>query len=75
MNKARRASLNAIINALTEQKDALEIIHDEEESAMDNMPESLQETERYELMEEAVDSMDDALSSLEDAIDTLECLF
>ena len=73
MNKARRAKLNAIINALNDLRSDLELVHDEEQDVMDNMPESLQESERYERMEEAVDNMDDALSSLEDAVDSLEC--
>jgi len=75
MNKARRAALNAIVNGITELKDALENVHDDEETAMDNMPESLQETERYEIMEEAVDAMSDAIDALDEAIDALEGIF
>lgn len=73
MNKVRRAKLNAIINALNDLRSDLELVHDEEQDVMDNMPESLQESERYERMEEAVDNMDDAMSSLDDAVDSLEC--
>ena len=39
---------------------------------MDNMPESLQESQRYCDMEEAVDNMDSAIDSLDDAIDYIE---
>ena len=73
MNKARRAKLNAVINALTELKDDLEIIHDEEDEAMENMPESLQESDRYYAMEEACDNMSDAMDALDEAIESLEC--
>ena len=75
MNKARRASLNAILNAIIEQKDALEIVCDEEETARDNMPESLQGTERYDNMSDAVDAMYDAIDSLDEAIEELEGIF
>lgn len=72
MNKARRAELNRIINAIQDLKSDLEIVHDEEEEAMDNMPESLQDSDRYCAMEEAVDSMDNALDELDDVIEYLE---
>lgn len=72
MNKARRVSLNRIINALTELKDDLETVKGEEEEAMDNMPESLQDSDRYCAMEEAVDNMDNAIDELDDVIEYLE---
>ena len=72
MNKARRAELNRIINAIQELKNDLEIVHDEEEEAMDNMPESLQDFDRYCAMEEAVDNMDNAIDELDDVIEYLE---
>ena len=37
MNKARRAVLNKIINALSDLKDELETVKDEEEEAMDRL--------------------------------------
>ena len=72
MNKARRAVLNKIINALTELKDELESIKEDEQDAMDNLPESLQDSDRYSAMEEAVDNMDSAFDGIEDVIDYLE---
>ena len=38
-----------------------------EQDAMDNIPENLQATERYERMEDVVDSLNDALEKIEDA--------
>ena len=75
MNKARRATLNAIMNAITEQKYALESVRDDEETAKDNLPESLQGSDRYDTMEEAVNAMDDAICSIEEAINRLEDVF
>ncbi len=45
---------------------------DEEQEAFDNLPESLQETERGEKMSNAIEQMDYAISSIEDAIDNIE---
>ena len=36
------------------------------------MPESLQETDRYYAMEEAVSSIEGALDNLQDAVDNIE---
>ena len=72
MNKARRAELNRIINTIYELQSDIDAIKADEENARDNMPESLQGTERYEAMDAAVDELDDALSSIDDVIEHLE---
>lgn len=72
MNKARRAKLSAVINVLTELKDSVEILQDEEQTAFDNLPESMQESERGEAMQDAADNMSDAMDLLDEAIEALE---
>ena len=47
-------------------------MHDDEETAMDNLPESLQESDKYYTMEEACDAMSDAMDAIDEAIDSLE---
>lgn len=74
MNKARRAKINSIINGLNDLKSDLELVHDEEEETMENMPESLQGSARYEAMEEACDNMSDAMDALDEAIESLEAV-
>ena len=69
MNKARRKELDRIHSAILELYEALEEVKAEEEEAMDNMPESLQESERYEIMEEAVSNMEYAVDSLQEAME------
>jgi len=79
MNKERRKKLSEIIGELEAGElsheeindiiSELEYLHDEEETAFDNLGESLQQTERGQAMETAIDNLDDALSSLEDALD------
>lgn len=76
MNKARRRALNALQDRLTaldlsamldsikEIADELETLRDEEQDALDNLPESLQEGERGQSMRECVDYCDTALEAL-----------
>ena len=46
----------------------LEAIKDEEEEARDNLPESLQDSERAEAMGEAIDNLEEAIEYLEEAM-------
>lgn len=50
----------------------LESVKDEEEEYMENIPENLQSSERYEKAENAVDNLDSALDSLDEAISDIE---
>lgn len=49
--------------------DLIQIVFDEEECAMDNIPENLQGGYRYQESEEACDNLYDAIETLEDAIE------
>lgn len=69
MNKARRKVLQEIYNIISDAKDDLEVVFDEEEEYKENIPENLQNSERYEKAEEATDNISLALSSLEEALD------
>ena len=73
MNKIRRKNLAEIIERLEALKSEiediasdLEALKDEEEEYLDNIPENLQGSERYERAESAVDALDGAMSDLED---------
>ena len=72
MNKARRKQLEEIVNNLDEQKSAIESVCEEEQEAFDNLPESIQYSERGETMESYISEMEDALSNLEDIISSLQ---
>jgi len=71
MNKLRRKQIEDINDALAELVGQLETLRDEEQEAFDNMPESLQDSERGEKMSGAIDSMESAIGSIRDAT---ECL-
>ena len=71
MNKERRKALKEAIDELEEAKakieSAREIVEycmDEEEEAYDNLPESMQEGEKGDAMQENTTNMDEAISHM-----------
>lgn len=69
MNNTRRKAIEKIAEKLDELKTAFELLRDEEQEAFDNLPESIQGSERGEAMETIIYNMDDVLESLESAYD------
>lgn len=67
MNEKRRERLRDAVRMLTSVASVVEAVCDNEQDAMDNIPENLQATERFERMEDAVDNLNDALEKIEDA--------
>ena len=67
MNAERRKNLEKVEALIGEARTLLEDIKSEEEDAYGNLPESLQNTERGEKMDEAISEMDDIIDTLEDA--------
>lgn len=65
MNKARRKELAEIVELLEEARERLEAVRDEEEEALENLPESLQASERGGAMQAAIDAMEDVLDALD----------
>ena len=61
MNNKRRTELQKVI-------DSLQNVLDDEQSAYDNMPESIQESERGETMETGLDSLNEAKDLLEETL-------
>lgn len=72
MNNPRRKALQDLYDIISESKDKLDAIRDEEEEYKDNIPENLQGSERYERAEAAVESLADAIYALEEALDSIE---
>lgn len=72
MNKDRRDRIKDTIIILSNCKNDIERIKDDEDDARSNMPENLETSEKYEQSEEASDALDDAMSDIQGAIDTLE---
>ena len=72
MNKERRKQIEAATAKIAEAEAALQAaqeiiqeVRDDEEAARENLPESLQDGERGQAMQEAIDALDSALSEIE----------
>lgn len=73
MNKQRRKEIQAIRDKLedltskiAELRDGIDTIKDDEQEYYDNMPESLQSSDRGTAAEEAVSHLDTALEALDE---------
>ena len=72
MNNKRRKEISKIVSTLEDVRDRLSEVVDEEQSAFDNMPESIQGSDRGCDSEEAIGYLSDALDSVESALDYLD---
>lgn len=72
MNKKRRTLLASAKAMLERAANIIEQASEQENDCMDNLPESLQDSERYEKMEQAVANLDDALEHVRDAVELVE---
>ena len=72
MNKQRRSELQKIYDIISDAKENLEILMDEEEEYKENIPENLQGSSRYEKAEENCDSLYEAISNIEEALEHIE---
>lgn len=71
MNKARRAEIEKVKLSLEELSSRVEFIRDAEQDYYDNIPENLQDSERANMSEAAIDALDSALDSISEAVDSL----
>lgn len=72
MNADRRSRVIKAKQLLEEAKDILEEALNEEDEYRDNIPENLQNSERYEQSETYSDAMDSAINEISSAIESLE---
>ena len=72
MNESRRRVLRGVITDLNRTIHTIEGIQDEERISMENIPENLQGSENYDMMEEAIDALDDAIGSIQSATESID---
>lgn len=72
MNRNRRAEVHSLAARISECKDLLQNVIDEEQDYYDNIPENLQSSIRASDSEDCLNMMNEALEKLEEAIDDLE---
>lgn len=78
MNRERRNELKKVVELLNQAKalvdESMEVVErckDDEEECYDNLPESLQDGDKGDAMQDNIDAMDGVLSELETAGDTI----
>lgn len=69
MNNQRRAMIQKAQDCIDRAKGLLEEVVGEEAEAFDNLPDSIQESERGERMEEVID----LIKEIVDDLDDIEC--
>lgn len=72
VNERKRKSLREAIQFLNRAIFIVDGVCDQEQDAIDNLPEGLQASERCEAMELAVDSLNDATEKIEEAKEYIE---
>jgi len=72
MNNDRRKELRRAHAILETLQADIEALRDAEQDAYDNLPESIQNSERGEKIQEAIDALDSAVTNIETAKDDLE---
>ena len=72
MNKARRKEIARAVELLDQAKSILEDIGSEEQDAFDNMPESFQQADRGDTMQEAITGMEEAVGQIEEASEAVQ---
>lgn len=72
MNNQKREKLKLARGFLSKASDIVSSVLDDEQDCLDNMPENLQYSDRYERMEAAISKLEDGLNSIEAAEECLE---
>ena len=72
MNNTRRKQLQEIQTELRNIYERLDILRDEEQAAYDKTPESLQESERGEKAQEAIDTMESVRDQILESADEID---
>lgn len=72
MNNQRRGRLRDALKLLSQAGDIVSNVCDDEDEALSNLPENLQDSERCEKMEDAVDSLNEAMEKIDEAQESIE---
>ena len=74
MNNKRRKTIALVINSLENLSADLEDVAQEESDAYENMPESLQQSDRGSIIEDNIYNLEDCISQINDVIDNLSSM-
>lgn len=71
MNNRKRDRLKTAMKMLEEASNIIDAVREEEEEALENLPENLQDSERYESMENNVERLQDSIESIEQLVESI----
>lgn len=72
MNKQRRKTIEEAYKLMTDALVLLNNTRDEEQEALDNLPDNLQDSKRADDYTDNIDQLDYSICNLEDAMNDLE---
>lgn len=72
MNNRRRDRLKGVLTSLENAQNTIETVTDQEENALDNIPENLMDSEMYDKIDEAVENLNAAQEKIQEAIESIE---
>ena len=72
MNNRQRDLLKESKTLLGRASDLISQVLEEEEDCLDNMPENLQASEKYERMENAIDKLESAIEHIDNAQEDID---
>lgn len=72
MNQKKRARLRDAMEMLAKVSGIVDSVYDQEQDCVDNCPENLQGTDRYEQMESAAGYLYDAVEKIDEAKECIE---
>lgn len=72
MNNQKREKLKLARGFLSRASDIVSGVLDDEQDCLDNMPDNLQYSDKYERMEAAISKLEDGLNNIEAAEECLE---
>lgn len=72
MNNKKRESLKDARMYLERASNIVSRVLDEEENCLDNMPENLQSSEKYERMEAVIEKLEEAIEQIDSAKENID---
>lgn len=72
MNNKRRDLLRLAISSLEQASEYISRALDQEQDCLDNMPENLQCSERYEKMEDIISHLEESIENIDEAKENVE---
>ena len=72
MNNKRRDLLRLAISSLEQASEYISRALDQEQDCLDNMPENLQYSERYEKMEDVISHLEESIENIDEAKNSVE---